>query len=79
MWKVEYKKRFLKELSKLPESVQAQADLNQVYNVAYGERTTLNELFRMIRDLVAETRPEVAEIKPVYRDFRPGDLERLLC
>jgi mRNA interferase RelE/StbE len=26
MWKVEYKKRFLKELSKLPESVQAQAE-----------------------------------------------------
>jgi len=26
MWKVEYKKRFLKELSKLPENVQAQAE-----------------------------------------------------
>jgi len=26
MWKVEYKKQFLKELSKLPESVQAQAE-----------------------------------------------------
>jgi UDP-N-acetylglucosamine/UDP-N-acetylgalactosamine 4-epimerase len=46
--------------------------LNQVYNVAFGERTTLNELFRMIRDLVAETRPEVAEIKPVYRDSGLG-------
>jgi len=26
MWKVEYKKRFLKELSKLPEDVQSQAE-----------------------------------------------------
>ena len=26
MWKVEYKKRFLKELSKLPDNVQAQAE-----------------------------------------------------
>jgi len=26
MWKVEYKKRFLKELSKLPEDIQAQAE-----------------------------------------------------
>ena len=26
MWKVEYKKRFLKELSKVPEGVQAQAE-----------------------------------------------------
>jgi UDP-N-acetylglucosamine/UDP-N-acetylgalactosamine 4-epimerase len=47
--------------------------------MAFGERTTLNELFRMIRDLVAETRPEVAEIKPVYRDFRPGDVRHSLA
>ncbi len=53
--------------------------VNQVYNVAFGERTTLNELFRMIKDLVAENRPEVAEIKPVYRDFRPGDVRHSLA
>jgi UDP-N-acetylglucosamine/UDP-N-acetylgalactosamine 4-epimerase len=53
--------------------------VNQVYNVAFGERTTLNELFQMIRDLVAETRPEVAENQPVYRDFRPGDVRHSLA
>jgi UDP-N-acetylglucosamine 4-epimerase len=53
--------------------------LNQVYNVAFGERTTLNELFRMIKDLVAEIRPEVAENQPVYRDFRPGDVRHSLA
>jgi UDP-N-acetylglucosamine/UDP-N-acetylgalactosamine 4-epimerase len=53
--------------------------VNQIYNVAFGQRTTLNELFRMIRDLVAEIRPKVAEIIPVYRDFRPGDVRHSLA
>ena len=38
--------------------------LGQVYNVAYGERTTLNELFRLIRDEVARLRPEVRRRAP---------------
>jgi UDP-N-acetylglucosamine 4-epimerase len=48
--------------------------VNQVYNVALNERTTLNELFRLIRDLLAERHPQIAKTKPVYRDFRPGDV-----
>ena len=36
MWKVEYKKRFLKELSKLPEDVQAQAE-KVVFEELIGE------------------------------------------
>jgi UDP-N-acetylglucosamine 4-epimerase len=53
--------------------------LDQVYNVAYGERTTLNELFRMIRDLLSETDPQVLAIEPTYRDFRPGDVRHSLA
>ena len=48
--------------------------LNQVYNVAYGERTTLNELFELIRSHAAKVRPAAAQAKPVYRDFRLGDV-----
>jgi len=48
--------------------------VNQVYNVAYGQRTTLNELFEMIKIRVAARRPEVSDIKPEYRDFRAGDV-----
>lgn len=48
--------------------------LNQVYNVAYGGRTTLNELFNLIRGKVVEVCPSVASVKPIYRDFRPGDI-----
>ncbi|MBK6323058.1 MAG: NAD-dependent epimerase/dehydratase family protein, partial [Burkholderiales bacterium] len=46
---------------------------NQVYNVAVGDRTTLNDLFALLRDnLVAHG--VSADAKPVYRDFRAGDV-----
>ena len=48
--------------------------LNQVYNIAYGRRTTLNELFVLIRDQVGKVIPQAREIEPSYRDFRPGDV-----
>lgn len=50
------------------------AALNQVYNVAFGGRTTLNELFGVMRDLLAEECPSVRERQPVYAGFRDGDV-----
>lgn len=48
--------------------------VNQVYNVALDDRTSLNQLFGMLRDALAESRPGLAGLKPLYRDFRPGDV-----
>ena len=47
--------------------------LNQVYNMALGDRTTLNELFALIRDNLVE-RGVDPNAKPEYRDFRAGDV-----
>jgi len=49
-----------------------------VYNVAVGERTTLNELFAHIRDALAE-QGVVYQRPPVYRDFRAGDVRHSLA
>jgi UDP-N-acetylglucosamine 4-epimerase len=46
----------------------------RVYNVAGAERTTLNQLFGMLRERVVEYRPEAAEAEPEYAEFRPGDV-----
>lgn len=47
--------------------------MNQVYNVAVGDRTTLNVLFGLMRDnLIAHG--VRADTKPVYREFRAGDV-----
>lgn len=52
---------------------------NEVYNVAVGGRTTLNELFDLIRARVASVAPMAVEAKPVYRDFRAGDVRHSLA
>lgn len=52
---------------------------NQVYNVAFGERTTLNQLYRLIQERVAVKKPEAASAEPVYRDFRAGDVRHSLA
>ncbi len=53
--------------------------LNQVYNVAYGERTTLNQLFFLIRDLAAENDKDILAIEPVYDPARAGDIPHSLA
>ena len=46
---------------------------DQVYNVAVGDRTTLNELFNSIKSALAENDVQYDK-EPVYRDFREGDV-----
>jgi UDP-N-acetylglucosamine 4-epimerase len=48
--------------------------LNQVYNVAAGEATSLNMLFELIRSRLAPHFQRLAALRPVYREFRPGDI-----
>jgi UDP-N-acetylglucosamine/UDP-N-acetylgalactosamine 4-epimerase len=48
--------------------------VHRVYNVACGGRTTLNELFRLIRDEVGRHVPSVTNREPEYAAFRPGDV-----
>ncbi|MEQ1369124.1 NAD-dependent epimerase/dehydratase family protein [Acinetobacter schindleri] len=46
---------------------------NQVYNVAVGDRTTLNDLFNAIKAALNEN-GVIYTKEPVYRDFRAGDV-----
>jgi UDP-N-acetylglucosamine 4-epimerase len=46
---------------------------NQVYNVAVGDRTSLNLLFETIKSTLVKNNIKV-ENEPVYRDFRAGDV-----
>jgi len=52
---------------------------NQVHNVAYGQRTTLNELFLLIRGEVVRHRPEAVKAEALHRDFRAGDVRHSLA
>ncbi len=52
---------------------------DQVYNVAFGERTSLNELYALIQERVQPHFPAAATAQPIYRDFRPGDVRHSLA
>lgn len=53
--------------------------VNQVYNVAFGERTTLNQLFGYLKDGLSEFDPAVKEITPEYGPVRAGDIPHSLA
>lgn len=53
--------------------------VNQVYNTAYGERTTLNQLVAALRDNLANFDPEIAKIEPIHGPNRVGDIPHSLA
>ncbi len=53
--------------------------LNQVYNVAYGERTTLNQLFEQIQRNAGKYDSEILNIKLIYGPERAGDIPHSLA
>ncbi len=48
--------------------------INRVYNVALSGRTTLNELFELLRSRLATHHAHLRDSQPVFHDFRPGDV-----
>jgi UDP-N-acetylglucosamine 4-epimerase len=50
------------------------AAINTVYNVAYGGRTTLTELYEYLRDSLAQYDPEIRRIDVTYGENRIGDI-----
>jgi UDP-N-acetylglucosamine 4-epimerase len=61
---------------------------NQVYNIAYGKQTTLNELFKMIKEVIVEylssngykdKAERILRIEPIYGPFRKGDIRHSLA
>lgn len=58
----------------LAATVEDPAAINQVYNVALGAQTSLNQLLQMLTTLLAPTHPAVLRQEPIYRDFRQGDV-----
>lgn len=59
--------------TKNPESV------NQIYNTAYGERTTLNQLITYLKEFLSEYDPYIQDITPIYGPNRAGDIPHSLA
>jgi len=63
----------------LAATTQNEDALNQAYNIAVGDRTTLNDLYRAIHDGLRRRNPALPEQKPTYREFRVGDVRHSLA
>lgn len=53
--------------------------INQVYNTAFGERTTLNDLVKFLKEYLSEFDPDIANIEIIYGDYRKGDVPHSLA
>ena len=48
--------------------------VNTVYNIAYGSRNTLNDLFSYLKDYLSDFDSEISNIEVIYGPNRPGDV-----
>lgn len=53
--------------------------VNQVYNTAFGERTTLNQLVRDLKEYLSELDPEIANVEVIHGPNRVGDIPHSLA
>lgn len=53
--------------------------VNQVYNTAYGERTTLNQLVGYLKEYLSEYDPEIADVEVLHGPNRLGDIPHSLA
>jgi UDP-N-acetylglucosamine/UDP-N-acetylgalactosamine 4-epimerase len=55
------------------------AATNTVYNTAFGDRITLNDLVKYIKEYLSEFNTEIANIQPIYGPKRAGDIPHSLA
>ena len=48
--------------------------INTVYNVAYGDRNTLNDLMKYLKEYLSEFDSKISNIEVIYGPTRPGDI-----
>lgn len=51
----------------------------ETFNVACGERTTLNQLHQKMSAILGELMPDLKTLPPTYREFRQGDVRHSLA
>jgi len=66
----------MNELAILTQNSEA---INTVYNTAYGDRTTLNDLVYMLRDKLSEFDANIKDVEILYGPMRAGDIPHSLA
>ena len=53
--------------------------VNQIYNTAFGERTTLNQLIEYLKEVLSEFDPAIADVEILHGPNRVGDIPHSLA
>lgn len=69
----------VRQINLLAATVENPDAANQVYNVAVGDRTTLNQLYQQLHLNLLPAYPHLDGVDAVYRDFRGGDVRHSLA
>ncbi len=67
------------QANNLAATTSGKKSLNTIYNVAYGESTTLNELIILLQELLGKFDPSIKKIKIVYGKEREGEIKYSLA
>lgn len=67
------------QMNKLAMQTENPDALNQIYNTAFGERTTLNQLVGYLREFLSEYDPQISTIEPTHGPNRLGDIPHSLA
>jgi UDP-N-acetylglucosamine 4-epimerase len=67
------------QMNHLAINTQNPAAINTVYNTAFGDRTTLNELVHYLKEYLTEWDPKIADVAVVYGPNRNGDIPHSLA
>ncbi|MEN8178442.1 MAG: NAD-dependent epimerase/dehydratase family protein [Pseudomonadota bacterium] len=63
----------------LAATTQNPSAVDQVYNVAVSDQTSLTQLYEQIREILSKDFAHLEGVKPTYRDFRAGDVKHSLA
>jgi len=66
----------MNELAMLTQNPEA---LNTVYNTAFGDRTTLNDMVSYLKEYLSQFDSEISNVKIIYGPNRPGDIPHSLA
>jgi len=67
------------QMNKLAIETNDEEAVNQVYNTAYGERTTLNQLTASLKEFLSAYDPAIADIEVIHGPERQGDIPHSLA
>ncbi len=67
------------QMNELAMTTQNPEAVNTVYNTAFGDRNTLNDLVALLREFLSEFDPDIAQVEPIHGPARAGDIPHSLA